>query len=71
MGAAWAVARPTVAGLVPEGTYGELSMPESPLGELTLGVWVRGMRSNTSTSLCGAISTWARAPRSSFPSTPG
>jgi len=41
MGAAWAVARPTVAGLVPAGTYGELSMPESPFGELALGVWVR------------------------------
>jgi hypothetical protein len=41
MGAAWAVARPTVAGLVPAGTFGELAMPESLLGELTLGVWVR------------------------------
>jgi hypothetical protein len=41
MAAAWAVARPTVAGLVPVGTYGELSMPKSALGELALGVWVR------------------------------
>jgi hypothetical protein len=41
MGAAWAVARPTVAGLVPAGTFGELAMPESLLGELALGVWMR------------------------------
>ena len=41
MGAAWAVARPTVAGLVPMGTFGELAMPESLLGDLGLGVWMR------------------------------
>jgi hypothetical protein len=41
MAAAWAVARPTVAELVPAGTFGKLPMPATALGDLTLGVWVR------------------------------
>ena len=71
MAATWAVARPSVAGLVPVGTYGELPMPKSALGEAAAASGCAGTLSNTSTSLFVGISTWAKAPRSSSRSTPG